>query len=87
MWRGVWDREGRAWFREKMGSVVAEERGLEMEREGMEGRIKEALKEEERMKGREGKGGGGWWDGECKEGEEKGGGSEEEVEGVAKREG
>lgn len=67
MWRGIWDSQGRERFREKLGEVEMEERGLEAEMKEMEGRIREALEEVKRERDGEGRRRRGWWDGECKE--------------------
>lgn len=45
IWRVVWDREWRVMCRERLRRVVMEGKQLEMEREEMEDRIKDALKE------------------------------------------
>lgn len=44
-WRGVWDKEGRDEFRQRLGGVEVYKEEMEKEWKEMKGRIKKTLKE------------------------------------------
>lgn len=63
--RGVWNEEGCKVFRSKLGRVEMGEKEIGEEWEGMESKVKEAIRETERVLKGGIKGKGGWWDEEC----------------------
>ncbi|XP_011685784.1 PREDICTED: putative gustatory receptor 28a [Wasmannia auropunctata] len=70
-WRGVWDQKGRKTFKENLGKVVWKEGNLEREWEELEGKVREAMKEVEKERGKEEERREGWWDKECGRKKEK----------------
>ncbi|XP_067206638.1 uncharacterized protein [Linepithema humile] len=63
--RGIWDREGRKRFTEKMGRIQIGGKEIGEEWDNLESKIKEALKETEEELGRAEERRRGWWDEEC----------------------
>lgn len=64
-WRGVWDKEGREEFRDKLGNVEKCGEEIETGRKEMEERKRIALKEIETKRGKIVNRKRGWWDEAC----------------------
>lgn len=65
--RGIWDEEEKRFFKQKMEEVMEEGKGLEEELEEVGRKVREAMGETEKDRGRGNRGCRGWWDEECKE--------------------
>lgn len=65
--RGVWDEEGKRFFKQKMEEVMEEGKGLEERLEEIGRKVREAMRETEKVRGGGNRRGRGWWDEECKE--------------------
>ncbi|KMQ88740.1 hypothetical protein RF55_11714 [Lasius niger] len=61
----VWDEKGRKVFKEKLGRVNIGRREEEDERNELEGRLREAIKDTEKELGVGKERKGGWWNEEC----------------------
>lgn len=63
-WRGVWDEKDRKKFKQEVGRLEIEGRKLE-DWKIVEGKVKKALEEIERERGKEKEKKRGWWDEKC----------------------
>jgi len=66
MRRGVWNEERKEAYRKKMTGIEWEKRGVRIEGEKMERRIKNMIEEVEKEVGGEKQERRGWWDEECR---------------------
>ncbi|XP_067212233.1 golgin subfamily A member 6-like protein 6 [Linepithema humile] len=67
IWRGVWNEEGCNKFKQRIEGLKSGEEEMRVEWEGIERKMKEAIKEMERDLGKEEGKRRGWWDRECEE--------------------